>query len=45
MLRVLKQIKIRDETYDQLKELGKMGETFDAVITKILDHYKRTAKR
>jgi predicted CopG family antitoxin len=45
MLRVLKQIKIRDETYDQLRELGKMGETFDAVITKILDHYKRTAKR
>jgi predicted CopG family antitoxin len=41
----LKQIKIKDETYDDLKELGKMGETFDAVIRKILDHYKKTAKR
>lgn len=45
MLKTLKQIKIRDETYDELKELGKMGETFDAVITKILDHYKRTASK
>ena len=45
MLKVLKQIKIRDETYDELKALGKMGETFDVVITRILDHYKRTARR
>jgi predicted CopG family antitoxin len=45
MLNVLKQIKIRDETYDELKELGKMGDSFDQVITRIIDHYKRTAKK
>ena len=42
---VVRQIKIRDETYDELRNIGKMGESFDAVISKILDHYKRTAKK
>ena len=42
---VTKQIKIKDETYDELKRLGKMQETFDSVITRILDHYKKTAKK
>jgi predicted CopG family antitoxin len=42
---IFKQIKIREETYDGLKGIGKMGDSFDAVITKILEHYKRTAKR
>jgi predicted CopG family antitoxin len=42
---VTKQIKIKDETYDELKRLGKMQETFDEVITRVLDHYKKTAKK
>ena len=45
MLQKLKQIKIKDETYDELKQLGKMQETSDDVIRRILEHYKRTAKR
>ena len=46
MLKVAsKQIKIRDQTYDELKGIGRMGETFDQVITRIMDHYKKTAKK
>ena len=42
---VTRQIKIKDETYDELKRLGKMGETFDGVITRVLDHYKKSVKK
>jgi predicted CopG family antitoxin len=42
---VVRQIKIKDETYEELRNIGKMGESFDSVIRKILDHYKRTAKK
>ena len=42
---VTKQIKIKDETYDESKRLGKMGETFDGVITRVLDHYKKSIKK
>jgi predicted CopG family antitoxin len=42
---VVRQIKIKDETYEELRDIGKMGESFDAVIRKILDHYKRTTKK
>lgn len=42
---VTKQIKIKDETYDELKRLGKMQETFDDVITRVLDHYKKSIKK
>ncbi|CAN5458921.1 hypothetical protein BH18THE2_BH18THE2_37900 [soil metagenome] len=34
-----KLIKLRDETYNRLLEHGKMQETFDTVITRILDFY------
>ena len=29
----------------QLKRLGKMQETFDEVITRVLDYYKKTVKK
>jgi predicted CopG family antitoxin len=45
MLRDLRQIKIKDETYDDLRQIGKMGETFDMVIKRVVEHYKRTAKK
>ncbi len=39
-------IKVRDETYDRLLKHGKMKETFDNVITRILDAYEsKGAKR
>jgi len=35
-----KVIKLRDETYDRLLSHGKMQETFDALINRVLDHYE-----
>jgi predicted CopG family antitoxin len=44
---VTKLIKLRDETYDRLLKHGKMKETFDSVITRLLDYYegKESKKR
>lgn len=35
-----KLIKLRDETYDRLLEHGKMQETFDSLINRILDNFE-----
>jgi predicted CopG family antitoxin len=34
-------IQISKETRDELKELGKKGETYDEVIKKLLEHAKK----
>jgi hypothetical protein len=39
-----KLIKLRDETYDRLLIHGKMQETFDELINRILDNYESKDK-
>ena len=39
-----KTIRIRKWTYDELREIGKMGMDFDDVITKLLKEYKERHK-
>lgn len=39
-----KTIRVRKWTYDQLREIGKMGMDFDDVITKLLREYKERRK-
>jgi predicted CopG family antitoxin len=38
--KVLKQIAISQENYDALQKLGNVPESFNDVITKVLDYYK-----
>jgi hypothetical protein len=39
-----RQVKLKDDTCDELLKLGKMGETFDDVVKMLLKFYKeRTA--
>jgi hypothetical protein len=40
-----KTIRVRKWTYDQLREIGKMGMDFDDVITILLKDYKEHRKR
>ena len=40
-----KTIRVRKWTYDQLREIGKMGMDFDDVITILLRDYKEHRKR
>jgi len=35
-------IKLNKSTYKKLKSLGKMGETFDDVVKKLIKHYETT---
>jgi hypothetical protein len=39
-----KTIRVRKWTYDQLREIGKMGMDFDDVITNLLKEYKERHK-
>jgi hypothetical protein len=39
-----KTIRVRKWTYDELREIGKMGMDFDDVITKLLKEYKERHK-
>ena len=38
---VFTQIQLKTETRDRLKEIGKKGESYDAIINRILDNEKR----
>jgi len=37
-------LKIEVSTRERLKKLGCMDDTFDSVITMLLDHYEKTQK-
>jgi predicted CopG family antitoxin len=39
-----KQIKVKDETYDELTSLGKKNETYDDIIQKCIEAYKKVNK-
>jgi hypothetical protein len=39
-----KTIRVRKRTYDELRDIGKMGMDFDDVITKLLKEYKERHK-
>ena len=41
----LTSIKIRKETAERLKELGRKGETYDDVLTRILDRIQRRRRK
>jgi len=41
---VPKQIKVRDETYHELTSLGKKNETYDHIIQKCIQAYKKMNK-
>lgn len=36
----LKTIRVSDETHAKILDCGKMGETLDVVVTRIVDYYK-----
>lgn len=42
---LVRQIKIKDETYDDLRDMGKMGETFDDVIRTLIEQHKKSIKK
>ncbi|MGA7898842.1 MAG: hypothetical protein WCA39_08280 [Nitrososphaeraceae archaeon] len=39
-----RQIKVKDETYDELTSLGKKNETYDDIIQKCIEAYKKVNK-
>ncbi|MFL6318070.1 MAG: hypothetical protein ACJ72U_12805 [Nitrososphaeraceae archaeon] len=41
---LVKQIKVADDTYYELVDLGKKGETFDSVVKKCIAAYKKMNK-
>jgi predicted CopG family antitoxin len=40
-LPLTKQIKIQDDTYEELTDLRKKNETYDQIIRKCIESYKR----
>ena len=38
---MVKQIKVQDNTYDELTSLGKKNETYDDIIRKLIDVYRK----
>lgn len=39
-----KQVRLSDKTYDELTELGKKRETYDEIIWKLIQSYKKVNK-
>ena len=44
MSQLPKQIKLRDETYDELTAIGHKNETYDDIVKRLLELYKRTER-
>lgn len=40
-----RQIKVDDDVYEELTDLGKKNETYNDIIRRILDVYKRNIKK
>lgn len=40
-MKVAKQIKVQDDTYEELTELGSKNETYDDIIKKCIAAYKK----
>ncbi|MGH9984429.1 MAG: DUF7557 family protein [Nitrososphaeraceae archaeon] len=45
MSELAKQVKLSDETYRELTELGKKNETYDGIVKRLIDSYKKSLKR
>jgi len=45
MSQLPKQIKLQDETYDELTSIGRKNETYDDIVRRLLDVYKRSIKK
>ena len=45
MLQLPKQIKLRDDTYDELTAIGYKNETYDDIVRRLLDSYKKSMKK
>jgi predicted CopG family antitoxin len=45
LLPMARTIKISDETHKSLMSIGGKGETFDDVIKRLIDSYKKSAKK
>ena len=45
MSQLPKQIKLRDDTYDELTSIGHKNETYDDIVRRLLDVYKRSVKK
>ena len=41
---VVRMIKLKDETHDQLKAIGRYGESMDAIVKKCIQAYKKANK-
>lgn len=41
---LVRQIKVQDQTYEELTTLGKKNETYDDIIRKCIHAYKRGTK-
>jgi len=39
------QIKVDDEVYAELNEIGKKSETYNDIVKRLLEAYKRTLKK
>lgn len=37
---MIKHIKISEETHEKLTSMGKKGETYDDIISRLLEHYE-----
>ena len=42
---LVKTLKIKDETHRKLTEVGNFGESFDDVINRVVDFYKKFNKK
>ena len=40
-----KQIKLRDNTYDELTAIGHKNDTYDDIVRRLLDTYKKSMKK
>lgn len=45
MSELAKQIKLSDKTYERLTNIGKKNETYDDIVSRLLDMYDRTLKK
>ena|GEM_PF-4183063 len=45
MSQLPKQIKLQDDTYEELTSIGRKSETYDDIVKRLLDVYKRSIKK
>lgn len=45
MTELVRLIKLKDETHEELKTLGAYGDTMDTIVKKLIKSYKEKAKK